>query len=190
MRLQTPPRLIADLAIVAVSTLVCLVASCLNFPIRALHHSAHAQSAAPSDTDQEMSRVPANSAVRFLFPEQISVEAGKQSVVDLHFRVAAGLHINSHKPRSKTLIPTNLIVVEQPGIKVASVDFPPGSDYAFSFAPDEKLSIYSDALVLRAHLTAERGDHLLQGALRYQACDSNSCYPPKTIPVAIDVIGK
>jgi hypothetical protein len=30
----------------------------------------------------------------------------------------------------------------------------------------------------------------VQGKLHYQACDQNQCMPPKTIAVAIDVIGK
>ncbi|HEY0757808.1 MAG TPA: protein-disulfide reductase DsbD domain-containing protein [Acidisarcina sp.] len=128
--------------------------------------------------------------MQFLYPEQISVPAGKPFSTDLHFRVDPGLHINSHSPHEKSLIPTNLLVVEEPGLKVQSVDFPVGAEYSFAFSPAEKLSIYSDQFVLRAHLTAERGEHLLQGVLRYQACDSNSCYPPKTIPVAIDVIAK
>jgi hypothetical protein len=30
----------------------------------------------------------------------------------------------------------------------------------------------------------------VQAALRYQACDANSCYPPKTAPVAVSLIAK
>jgi hypothetical protein len=128
--------------------------------------------------------------VTFLFPEQISIPAQKLTSVDLHFRVADGLHINSHTPREKTLIPTNLAVVEQDGLKVTTVDFPAGTDYSFAFDPGDKLSVYTGEFVLRAHISAPAGEHLMQGALRYQACDSKSCYPPKTIPVAVDVIAK
>jgi hypothetical protein len=137
---------------------------------------------------------PSNAQVTFLFPEQISVPAQQATTVDLHFRVADGLHINSHTPREKSLIPTSLAVVEQDGerdgFKVTAVDFPPGTDYSFAFDPKQKLSVYTGEFVLRAHLSAPAGEHLLQGALRYQACNSNSCYPPRTIPVAVDVIGK
>ena len=130
------------------------------------------------------------SQVMYLFPEQVSIPAHKTTAVDLHFRVADGLHINSHTPREKSLIPTNLAVVEQDGFKVLSVDFPAGTDYSFAFDPQEKLSVYTGEFVLKAHISAPAGEHLLQGALRYQACNSNSCYPPKTIPVAVDVIAK
>lgn len=128
--------------------------------------------------------------VRFLYPEQVTVPAGKPSVVELHFRVNDGLHINSHTPREKSLIPTQLMVEEPTGVNVASVDFPAGSDYSPAFSPSDKLSVYTGEFVLRAHVTAQRGDHLVQAALRYQACDAHSCYPPKTAPVAVSVIAK
>jgi hypothetical protein len=143
----------------------------------------------PTSNNPAVSR-PTNANVQYLFPEQVSITAKQPATVDLHFRVKQGMHINSHTPHVKALIPTNLVLVEGPGVKVTSVDFPPGTDFAFVFSPKDKLNIYSGDFVLRAHLTVQPGDHLLQGGLRYQACDTNSCYPPKTIPVAVDVIAK
>jgi hypothetical protein len=128
--------------------------------------------------------------VSYLFPEQVSIPAQKSTAVDLHFRVADGLHINSHTPREKSLIATNLAVAETNALKVTGVEFPAGTDYAFSFEPNEKLSVYTGEFAVKAHLTAPTGNYMLQGLLRYQACDSRSCYPPKTIPVAVDVIAK
>lgn len=128
--------------------------------------------------------------VQFLYPEQITVPAGKPSVIELHFRVNEGLHINSHTPRAKSLIATQLMVEEPTGVNIASVDFPAGTDYSPAFSPNDKLSVYTGEFVLRAHVTAQHGDHLVQAALRYQACDANSCYPPKTAPIAVSVIAK
>jgi hypothetical protein len=101
-----------------------------------------------------------------------------------------GLHINSHTPREKSLIPTQLMVGEPTGVNVASVDFPAGTDYSPAFSPNDKLSVYTGEFVLRAHVTAQHGDHLVQAALRYQACDANSCYPPRTAPVVVSLIAK
>jgi hypothetical protein len=128
--------------------------------------------------------------VTYLFPEQVSIPAQKSTAVELHFRVADGLHINSHAPREKSLIATNLAVAETSALKVTGVEFPAGTDYAFAFDPSEKLSVYTGEFTVNAHLTAPAGNYMLQGLLRYQACDSRSCYPPKTIPVAVDVIAK
>jgi DsbC/DsbD-like thiol-disulfide interchange protein len=139
-------------------------------------------SAQPKTTDHQQ--------VQFLFPEHVTVPAGKTSTIELHFRVNQGLHINSHTPREKSLIPTQLLVEEPAGLKIASVDFPPGTDYSPAFSPSDKLSVYTGEFVLRAQVIAQPGEHLIEGALRYQACDANSCYPPKKAPVAVDVVGK
>ena len=129
-------------------------------------------------------------AVRYEYPEQVSIAAGKPAVVELHFRIRQGLHINSHTPTEKSFIRTDLMVIEPPGVKVAAVDFPDGTDYAVKALPGEKLRVYTGEVVLRAHVTALAGEHLVQAALRYQACDTDSCYPPKKAPVAFDIIAR
>ncbi|MGI8772628.1 MAG: protein-disulfide reductase DsbD domain-containing protein [Acidobacteriaceae bacterium] len=144
----------------------------------------------PWQTEQGGAQGKTPPAVTFVGPEQIEVAARQPQEVELHFRVAQGLHINSHAPHSKNLIPTQLMVADEGGLNTTAVDFPPGTDTSFSFAPTEKLSVYTGDVVLRAHLTATRGDHLLQGALRYQACDANACMPPRKIPVAVSVLAK
>jgi hypothetical protein len=129
-------------------------------------------------------------AVQFLDPQQVTLPARHTAQIDLHFRVADGLHINSHAPLEKSLIPARLAVVEEPGLNVTAVDFPPGTEYALQLAPREKLSVYTGEFILHVHLTARPGQHLLNGALRYQACDSNACMPPHTIPVSVTLIAQ
>lgn len=128
--------------------------------------------------------------VVFLYPLQLSVPAGKPTPIDLHFRVANGLHINSHTPTSKTFIRTELILPNDPHAKLSAVQFPKGSQYAMPAFPQDKLSVYTGDFTIQAKVTAARGNHMLEAKLRYQACATNSCYPPRTIPVSIDVIGK
>jgi hypothetical protein len=128
--------------------------------------------------------------VHFLYPQQVTFPAGKPQTIDLHFRIAGGLHINSHEPRQKGLIATNLAEVEPSGVKITAVDFPAGSEFAFPADPATKLSIYSGEFVLKMHIVAQAGNHLVQGVLRYQACDNSTCFPPRTVPVPIDVIAK
>lgn len=123
--------------------------------------------------------------VKFVYPEQVSVAANNDSVVELHFTVNPGLHINSHTPREKSFIPTQLIVAEPPGITVGPVDFPAGADFT---SAGENLSVYTGEFVVRAHVKAKPGEHLVQAALHYQACDALACYPPRNAPVAVDVV--
>lgn len=128
--------------------------------------------------------------VHFLYPQQVTLPAGKLATVEMHFRINPGLHINSHTPLQKSLIRTELIEAEPQGVAIAAVDFPAGSDYAFPADPSQKLSVYSGEFALRMHLKVQGGDHLLAGQLRYQACDDHTCFPPRKLPVALDVIGK
>ena len=129
-------------------------------------------------------------AVEYLFPEQVTLTAGKASEVALHFRIAQGMHINSHTPKDEFLIPTTFSIPEGAGVRLEAASYPVGSDFTLSLDPGNKLSVYTGEFVIQARIVAEAGNHLVEAKLRYQACDKSVCMPPKTIPVAIDVIGK
>ena len=133
-------------------------------------------------------------AVTYLFPEQLSLPANKPAAVDLHFRIADGLHINSHTPHEEALIPTTFTIPASSGVRLAKADFPPGSDYSFAVAsqtgPQEKLSVYTGEFTIHAQLVATPGEHLVEATLRYQACNNSQCMPPRSIPVAISVLAK
>lgn len=129
-------------------------------------------------------------AVDFLYPEQITIPADKPTKVTLHFRVAPGLHINSHTPTADELIPTVFTIPADSGVQLISAVYPSGAEFTLPLDPATKLSVYSGEFTLQVHLKATSGNHLVEAQLRYQACDNNACMPPKTISVAIDVIAK
>jgi DsbC/DsbD-like thiol-disulfide interchange protein len=127
--------------------------------------------------------------VTYLYPEQITLKAGKATTVALHFRIAPGLHINSHNPSAEELIPTSLSIPEDSGVRLESAVYPRGSDFALPIDPKTKLNVYTGEFTIEARVVATAGNHLVEAKLRYQACDDNACMPPKTITAAIDVIG-
>lgn len=129
-------------------------------------------------------------AVQYLFPEQVTVPAGKASPVTLHFRIAQGLHINSHTPSEDYLIPTVFSIPGDAGVKLQTASYPAGSTLILPIDPKSKLNVYTGEFVIQARIVAAGGNHLVQAKLRYQACNQTQCMPPQTIPVAIDVIGK
>jgi hypothetical protein len=149
--------------------------------------AAQGQSVTPAAKSRPLVKA---DAVRYLFPEQVSVAAGKPSQVALHFRVAQGLHINSNKPSDDFLIPTEFSIPDGSGVRLASAAYPAGTVITLPVDPTTKLSVYTGEFVIQARIVATAGNHLVQGKLHYQACDNNQCLPPKTITVAIDVIGK
>jgi hypothetical protein len=118
--------------------------------------------------------------------EPVTIEAGKPGVVDLAFRVADALHINSHTPFASEMIPTTLMVQPVAQVKIGRMQYPAGVKYAFRFAPDEKLSVYTGDFVVTMHVAAMRaGTYALHGLLDYQACDNLQCYPVKTLPITV-----
>jgi hypothetical protein len=129
-------------------------------------------------------------AVEYLDPVQVTVRAGKPTTIALHFRIAPGLHINSHTPNDADLIPTTLSIPDASAVRLASALFPPGTEFALPFDPTMKLNVYTGEFTVQARIVAPAGAHLVEASLRYQACDNNACMPPKTISAAFNVIGK
>ena len=117
--------------------------------------------------------------------EQQNVTAGKRSVLELHFRVMDGFHVNSHTPKSDLLIPTRIELQPAAGVKAEAVEYPAGSTYSFTFDPTEKLDVYTGAFTVKLPVVAEAGTHTVDGTLKYQACDHAACYPPKSLPVQV-----
>jgi Disulphide bond corrector protein DsbC len=117
--------------------------------------------------------------------EEQNVTAGKRSVLELHFRVMDGFHVNSHTPKSDLLIPTRIELQPAAGVKAEALEYPAGTTYSFSFDPTEKLDVYTGAFTVKLPVVAEAGTHTVDGTLRYQACDHAACYPPKSLPVQV-----
>ena len=149
--------------------------------------TGHAQSPLADSSSRTIAR---GAAVEYLYPEQVTIEAGKPVPVPLHFRIAPGFHINSHTPKEDFLIPTALSIPESSGVTLMGATYPAGADFTLPLDSTTKLSVYTGEFAIQARLVAQRGNHLIQASLHYQACDKTACMPPKTITVPIDVIGQ
>ena len=75
-------------------------------------------------------------------------------------------------------------------MRLDKATYPAGVDLTLPADPKTKLSVYTGEFAIQARIVASPGNHLVEAKLRFQACDQAQCLPPKTIPVAIDVIGK
>ena len=117
--------------------------------------------------------------------EQQVVLAGKRAVLELRFRVSDGFHVNSHTPKSKLLLRTQVQLDPAAGVKAGTIIYPPGKEYIFSFEPKEKLDVYTQEFVVSVPVEVARGTYVLKGSLQYQACDQALCYPPKSLPFEV-----
>ena len=123
--------------------------------------------------------------------QPVRMSPGETRRVELDFRVNSPFHINSNKPHSNLLIPTQLKLAAPKPLDIAAIEYPPGEDQTFPFSPNEKLSVYTgdfavNVLVKAPPFLSGRSFHV-GGELYYQACDKNACYPPKKLAVDFDV---
>jgi hypothetical protein len=124
-----------------------------------------------------------------LLSDAVEVKAGEATAVDLRFRVDDGFHINSHTPKDELLIPT-VLKIETGNVKVVEEQYPAGSAFRLQVGAGETLDVYQGEFRVNARVVAPKGSSTLTGALRYQACDSTACFPPKLLAVRVAVTGR
>ena len=121
-------------------------------------------------------------------PEGVVVKKGANLDVKLLATLNTGFHLNSHTPTEDYLIPLTL-KWEGP-LQEVEVVYPPGKLEKYSFE-EKPLSVLTGQFPLitkfKAPATASAGPVTLNGKVRYQACNNNSCFPPKTVPVTLTV---
>ena len=122
--------------------------------------------------------------------DAVQAKAGRPDWVELRFRVNPGLHINSHAPHDELLVPTSLEVEGGGQVKVVGQEYPAGVPLRLDVGAGEVLSTYQGEFRVRLQLVAAKGDAVLEGVLRYQACEARSCFPPKSLPVRVVVAAR
>ena len=114
--------------------------------------------------------------------EAQTIAAKRPAELELRFHVNEGFHVNSHTPLSELQIPTSLQLQPASGAKVGEAAYPQGKPYKVG---DDTLDVYTGDFLIRLPVTASAGDHVVEGELRYQACDRAACYPPRTLHVSV-----
>lgn len=138
----------------------------------------------------EFDRTPRTKTIITYAAEPQTIPAGKRSLLELHFRVAPGYHVNSHTPKSELLIPTELTLQPEQSVNVGKLEYPVGTAYSFPSQPDERLDVYTGDFSVKLPVDAKPGQHTLSAILHYQACDHAACYPPKSLPVDVPFTAK
>ena len=124
-----------------------------------------------------------------LLTDTVQVAAGRPEEVELRFRVEPGFHINSHKPKDELLIPT-VLRFDSGTARADEEQYPAGTSYRLPVGAGEDLDVYQGEFRVSLRVVAPRGASTLKGVLRYQACDNAACFPPRTLPVTVAVVGK
>jgi thiol:disulfide interchange protein DsbD len=119
-----------------------------------------------------------------------AVRPGETFKAAVILKIMAGYHINDNAPLDEFLIPTALTIDDNPDFEVVEILYPKGRRARFAYSEAE-LVVYEGEVVLGALLKAKAGvpagTKSLKGTLSYQACNNESCLPPKELPVEIVV---
>jgi DsbC/DsbD-like thiol-disulfide interchange protein len=115
------------------------------------------------------------------------VARGTEMQIAVVMKIRDGYHVNAREPTFDYLIPTDLKAEVPAGFKTGTVAYPKGTLHKFNFTKDKPLNVYTDTVVLRLPVTVEAnaplGEQHIALKLHYQACSTDVCLPPTTLPV-------
>ena len=122
-------------------------------------------------------------------PSLLVIKKGATATVKLSASLNEGFHANSHTPSEPNLIP--LTLTWQPGpLEAVSTAYPTPKLEKYSFSPTP-ISVVSGDFSLstkfKAAAGAQPGAATMVGKLRYQACNNESCFAPKTVEIKLPV---
>jgi hypothetical protein len=123
--------------------------------------------------------------------DKLTIRRGAEGEVRIKAELQSGFHVNSNTPSEDYLIPLKLTWAKEP-LQAEQVIYPKPQmeKYDFSATP---LSVFSGNFEIvtrfKAPADARNGPAIMNGKLRYQACNNKECLPPRTIevPVTLDI---
>jgi len=108
------------------------------------------------------------------------------SALTLTVTLERGWHLNANDPDRPYLIPTTLEIDPPDGIRIESIQYPDAVVRSLAFAAGAPLRLYEGTFVLRVRLGGPV-PRRFDARLGYQACNEETCLPPKTLAVPFDV---
>jgi DsbC/DsbD-like thiol-disulfide interchange protein len=119
-------------------------------------------------------------------PQKVTGKRGDVVQAKIPVSIDEGFHVNSNKPTEEFLIPLRLTWTSTGALEPGVVMFPKPSTETVA---GQKLSVFTGKFDLVANFkiaaNAEAGPGSAAGKLSYQACNSTTCFPPKTIDVSV-----
>jgi thiol:disulfide interchange protein DsbD len=125
-------------------------------------------------------------------PEEVSVAAGGRAEARVVATVAEGFRIQANPAAEPFLVPASLELEGDERVRVGRPEYPTGKPHRLRGADDD-LSIYEGTVVISVPLEATRpavadaesAEVLLEGRLRFQACNDVVCLRPSSVPVRL-----
>jgi len=123
-------------------------------------------------------------------PRAIRLKVGGMGQARIEISVAEGYHVQANPASDEFLIPLQLQLRGTGGVRPGKSIYPSGQPYRLQGASADLMTYEGNFEVmvpLKAAASARPGHLVLEGVLRYQACDSRTCLFPASLPVALPV---
>lgn len=120
-------------------------------------------------------------------PQKTVAKRNRTVEVKIAVQLRDGYHVNSNSPNDDYLIPLRLRWDQSGPLKAVEVIYPTPELRKYNFS-SKPLSVFTgDFSILTRFKAADAplGPGALVGRLRYQACDEESCLPPRTLEVRL-----
>jgi len=123
-------------------------------------------------------------------PAKVTTKRGAAVEVKTPVLLKPGYHVNSNTPSESYLIPLRL-TWDPSLLETVSVVFPKAHMEKYEFS-ENPLSVFTgDFELVTKFKVAEKapaGPGMVLGKLRYQACNRNSCLPPRVAEIKMPVV--
>lgn len=120
-----------------------------------------------------------------------AIRPNDQIKLALDLSIKPGYHIQMHQPPDATLISTEVLLDVPDGVDFSPPVFPEPLAPRHPLQGLAEVKEYRDRLTvvvpIRARKFLQSGELVLQGYIRYQACDDNGCQPPAYAPFSLVV---
>jgi len=121
-------------------------------------------------------------------PPSGTVEAGSVAVVTVELSIRSPYHINSNQPLEEYLIPTSLNLEPVSGLEIQDILFPVAAIKKLEVS-DSPMALFEGTVNIEVQVVPAASlagrDVVLQGTVRYQACDDTTCLPPADEPFSV-----
>ena len=124
-------------------------------------------------------------------PQKVAGKRGAAVESKIPISIQSGFHVNSNTPSEEYLIPLKITWTATGALEAPRVVYPKPTMEKYEFSPTP-LSVFTGNFDLVANFkiagNAPAGPGIAEGQLRYQACNSTTCFPPKNVPVKISYL--
>lgn len=118
------------------------------------------------------------------------VHAGSNVLAAVEMELPKGYHVNSNQPLDKYLIPTTLSLELPEGIVLRETVYPKAINLRLEWS-EKPLAVYEETFFIGVAVelgeSLPLGKHVIEGRLRYQACDDKRCFRPITVDANLEL---